>query len=781
MPRLVAIEAPSGYGKTTYLASLGGAWVGLLPGESTPEKLLHLVHVALLGAPPVEPNPPGMVRSLLLGLGEQAVLLAVDDVHHLGPAAADYLVALLAAPGLTLYIAGRDLSHIRALPRLAASGVAKVLGPDDLLALTGHVPVHLEEEVERRLDAMPPGEYQALLSLAGLPLWREEDLQRRNLSFHLLVAAHGLPIQRRKGVYWPQEVLREALIRRAGADVLLRNAALEASHPGLAATLYVRAGAPQEVLRLAEPRVDDWIAHSRWDEVLEYLGSVPEEHLGPLAGLVALARLERGHVEGAVALAHAHPTDPLALLTLAIHAYRAGRVIEAQTLAEKVSAGENRDLVELLARRIALAARMAQGHPREDLVGEAKELLHRAEVWPSQYLAVLSQYLALTPSPSPALAEDGFHKSLQLGLPQRAAPFLMAWLEAFLQQNQQSQSEMVRLLEAAHELQEHGRLGVPFALVYGYLTEGVLLAYRGEWEGALTALKASQHHAAEMGMWDVWYSATQVLVEVHLAQENLRDAARLLDMMDQMVEVKDLVPTHQVYRALWLLRQGEVRQAYRLLEGAKDLPGESGAIARALLGMALTQEEETGWFPLSKKLLGLPTTSRVVSVVEQALYADGLKLRLSFTELTYLLALMLAPGTPAEIAERVYGDPDRAQAVHTAVSRLRGKGVPGLVTRGRRYALEGYRLDLALRIEAARRIPELLEGLGLDTLPAEQPVWEAWRERLRAMAKAVALEWARQGVRISGAHLLDPEDPEYLEALGHHEALYTLAQGERWT
>ncbi|WP_162798761.1 hypothetical protein [Thermus caldifontis] len=718
-----------------------------------------------------------MARALLEALGQREVLLTVDDTHHLNPAAADYLVALLGAPGLTLYLAGRDLGNIRALPRLVASGLATVLGPEDLLALTGYLPVHLEEEVEHRLDAMRPGEYQALLSLAGLPLWREEDLQRAGLSFHQLVAVHGLPIGRRKGVYWPQEVLREALIRRAGAEVLIRNAArLEGSHPGLAARLYVRAGAPQEVLRLAEPRTEGWIAYSRWDEVLEWLGPVPEEHLGPLAGLVALARLEKGNVEGALALAHAYPTDPLALLTLALHAYRAGRAAEAQALAERALAGENRGVVELLARRIALAARMAQGVPGASLLEEAKALLRKAEVWPSQYLAVLSQYLALSPRPTPALAQEGFRKCMELGLPQRAAPFLMSWVEAALV----GQAEPEEVLEGARKLQEYGRLGVPLALVCGHLAEGSLLAYKGEWEGAEAAFQRARLHASEGDFWDMWYSATQSLVEVHLAQGNLREVGALLDEMDLVVEARDLVPTHRVYRALWLLRQGEVHRAHRLLEEAKDDPGEAGAIARALLGVALTPREETPWFSLSKRLLGLPTTSRVVSATEQALYAHGLKLRLSFSELTYLLALMLAPGTPGEIAERVYGDPGKAQAVHTAMSRLRSKGVPGLATQGRRYVLEGYRLDLALRIEASRQLPHLLEGLDLGTLPSEPPVWEVWQERLRTMAKAVVLEWARRGVRISGAHLLDPEDPEYLEALGYPEALHALAQGERW-
>ncbi|MDM7324918.1 MAG: hypothetical protein P3W93_008075 [Thermus sp.] len=781
MPRLVAIEAPSGYGKSTYLASLGGAWVALLPGESTPEVLLRLVHRALLGHPPRETTAPSMVRALLDALGGQKVLLAVDDVHHLSPEAADYLLALLQAPGLTLYIAGRDLGHLRALPSLIASGMAALLGPDDLVAITGRPPGPSPQEVEYRLDAMPADERAALISLAGLPFWREEELEARGLSGYLLVAVHGLPVLRQKGVYWPHEILQEALVAQAAPGQLLQNAARLADHqPNLAIPLYLQANAFHEVIRLCEGRVEAWIANSQWDEVLGFLGNVPEEHLGPLAGLVALARLEMGQVTGALRIAHKHPQDPLAIITLALHAYRAGRFGESQVLAERARYVAAKRIDALLAKRVLLAARLALGHPREELLPAAKALLKEAEPWPSQHLGVLSFFLSISPSPSPALAESGFRKSLELGLPHRAVSFLMVWLEAYLQLAEKGQGDATPLQQAIQEVLSYGRLGVPLATVYGHLAEGAFLAYQGELERATEALTAARFHAAEKEIWDVWYSATQVLAEVRYAQGDLQAVDTLVAEMDQVVEVRDLVPMHLVYKALLRLRQGEAGEAYRLLAQAKDLPGESGATARVLLGLAVNPEEVGGWFALSCRLLGLSAVPRVVSLRDQALYANGVQLHLSPKELVYLLALMLGPGTTAEISERVYGNPDSAQAVHTTISRLRSKGVPGLTARGRRYVLEGYRLDLALRIEAARQLPQLLQGLDLEALPSDQPVWEEWRERLKAMAKAVALEWARRGVFIPGVHLLDPEDPDYLEALGQREALYALQQGERW-
>lgn len=121
------------------------------------------------------------------------------------------------------------------------------------------------------------------------------------------------------------------------------------------------------------------------------------------------------------------------------------------------------------------------------------------------------------------------------------------------------------------------------------------------------------------------------------------------------------------------------------------------------------------------------------------------------------------------------------QAVHTTMFRLRQKGVPGLLTRGRKYVLEGYRLDVALRIEAARSLPYLLEDLGLDTvLCKDHPLYEHFRETLRAMAKALALKWVRRGVLLPNAHLIDPEDPHYLEALGRPEVAHPLEEGSRW-
>ncbi|BDG29967.1 hypothetical protein [Thermus thermophilus] len=148
-------------------------------------------------------------------------------------------------------------------------------------------------------------------------------------------------------------------------------------------------------------------------------------------------------------------------------------------------------------------------------------------------------------------------------------------------------------------------------------------------------------------------------------------------------------------------------------------------------------------------------------------------------ETLVLLGLLEGPATPGELAERVYGDEERAHAVHTALHRLRSKNAP-VRTHGRRYVLEGCRLDLALSLEAARSIPHLLPLDLPSLLPGDEPIYASWRARLLAQAKAVALEWAQRGKPIPGAHLLDPEDPEYLDALGHRAALEVLKEGVAW-
>ena len=66
--------------------------MGLLPGEGAPEEVLRLVYRALLGqAPP--PGPPAkLMRALLDGLPGSEFHLRVDDVHHLTPEGADFLL-----------------------------------------------------------------------------------------------------------------------------------------------------------------------------------------------------------------------------------------------------------------------------------------------------------------------------------------------------------------------------------------------------------------------------------------------------------------------------------------------------------------------------------------------------------------------------------------------------------------------------------------------------------------------------------------------------------------
>ncbi|ULR39718.1 ATP-binding protein [Thermus sp. NEB1569] len=781
MARFVAIEAPSGYGKTTYLASLGGVWVGLLPGEGSPEAFLPLLYRAVLGKNPKNGEAPHqIVRTLVEAIGETEIRIAVDDAHHLHPPSVDYLLAVLQAPRVHLVVAGRNLAPFLSLPRMVASGQAKLVGPEDLIALTGIQPVALEEEVERRLRTMPDNERRALISLAGLPLWRHEDLSSRGLTYHSLVVVHGLPIHRQKGVYWPHEILQNALLEQASPEALLANArVLEANRPALAVKLYAKARVYEDVIRLALSRMEHWIAYSRWDEVLDWLGEVPAPYLGPLAGLVALARLETGQVGEALALATRAAGDPLALVTLALHAFREERYQEARDLAGQAIQLAH-GVVRILARRVELAARNAGQKGDGESVGllrEVQALLREAEPWVGQHLAVESMLISLLPGREQVVAKTGFYRALDAGLPQRAIPFLMAWLEGAVLKARDGHFDELHDLEAwIDHLIRVGSHGMPIVTAYSWLAKGAVLAYRQKLLDAASALHQARVWAADYRMFSPWYSATQLLCEVLLARGDLKETEVLLHEMDAHVTSHNLSSEHEVHWALWLMHRGKTAEAWKRLQKAS----QGSALAKALQGKPVDQDD--AWLAISLRVLGVHPYPRIVSLHDQALYAEnGYRHALSDQEMLYILALLQGPATAEELAERVYEDADKVQAVHTTMFRLRQKGVPGLLTRGRKYVLEGYRLDVVLRIEAARSLPYLLEDLGLDTvLCKDHPLYEHFRETLRAMAKALALEWVRRGVLLPNAHLIDPEDPHYLEALGRPEVAHPLEEGSRW-
>jgi len=745
--------------------------VGLLPGEGAPEEVLRLSYRALLGQPPPPGPPAKLMRALLDELSRRSEFhLRVDDVHHLTPEGADFLLGLLQHPGARLYLAGRDLLPFRLLPRLVASGEAEVWGPEELLARTGFRPRPLEEEVERRLSAMPPEEREALVSLAGLPFWRDKDLEDRGLSYHLLVAVHGLPIQRSQGgSYWPHDALKEALLARADESVLARNArALEAIHPEQAARLYALAQRPEEAVRLALPRAKTWLEESRWPEVVAWLGPLPEDSLGPLRSLLALAYLERG--ESAKALRLADREDSLALVVRALHAFRLEKVAQAKDLATQALTRATCPLERVLAARVALAARHELGERVEE---EVVALLYESAPFPAQHLAARSLQLYISPNYS--VAREGLEFSLHAGYPHRAVAFLQVMVRSLFRE----EGSPEEVLATSERVLAEGHRGTRFVLPYAHAERAHVFVLLGQLQSAVEELERAMDEALLWPLWNVWRSAMELLVEVRLAQGLLAEAKTLLNALEARAKEVGFEPP-KLHTALWHLFSGRPDLARPLLGEVAKKPDENGLLALVLLGRPVAEEARVKVGPSLRLLRLSPWYGPVLSLRERALLLPGQEpVRLTEVETLVLLGLLDGPATPSELAERVYGDEGRAHAVHTALHRLRAKGVP-VRTYGRRYVLEGCRLDLALELEAARSIPHLLPLDLQSLLPGDEPIYASWRERLLAQAKAVALEWAQRGKAIPGAHLLDPEDPEYLEALGHRAALEVLKEGVAW-
>ena len=160
--RLVLVQAPAGYGKTTLLAQLAGAlateaktavaWVSLDPEDNDCNRLFAAVFAALGPLDLPWPLPPaallaqlkdaspaartalGVLTAALGTRAEAPVALVLDDLHHIDePHALQLLDALIArAPPELMVLIGSRVVPPLSLARWRAGGELVELGVEDL-------------------------------------------------------------------------------------------------------------------------------------------------------------------------------------------------------------------------------------------------------------------------------------------------------------------------------------------------------------------------------------------------------------------------------------------------------------------------------------------------------------------------------------------------------------------------------------------------------------------------------------------------------------------------
>jgi LuxR family transcriptional regulator, maltose regulon positive regulatory protein len=181
--RLILVEAPAGYGKSTILREWAGkvslpfAWLTLDRFDAQPERLYRGV-VAALQSAAVAASPamndalvaqdPALIKDEaaaydhLLGaleLLEDPLAVVIDDVHLAGPGLVDGVVGVLlssAPPTLKLVLSGRDHSSLR-LERLRYGGGLEELQAADLaftLQEATQFAVAIGQASERNIEAV---------------------------------------------------------------------------------------------------------------------------------------------------------------------------------------------------------------------------------------------------------------------------------------------------------------------------------------------------------------------------------------------------------------------------------------------------------------------------------------------------------------------------------------------------------------------------------------------------------------------------------------------------
>src|SRR6185312_11166033 len=155
--RLILVEAPAGYGKSTMLsdwvrnATIPSAWLTLDRFDARPERLFRGVLAAVQSAaagmsPAVNEvlltadrahthDEVASYDNLLAGLDllQEPLALVIDDVHLAGPGLVDGIVGILtssASPALRLILSGRDHSSLRLEKLRYADGLEEFRSED---------------------------------------------------------------------------------------------------------------------------------------------------------------------------------------------------------------------------------------------------------------------------------------------------------------------------------------------------------------------------------------------------------------------------------------------------------------------------------------------------------------------------------------------------------------------------------------------------------------------------------------------------------------------------
>ncbi|MFE4197946.1 LuxR C-terminal-related transcriptional regulator [Paenarthrobacter sp. NPDC056912] len=317
--RLILVEAPAGYGKSTILSDwvrntpMPSAWLTLDRFDAQPERLFRGILAAIQSA--AARDFPAMNEVLLshdralvqdeaasydhllgaLELLDQPLAVVIDDVHLAGPGLVDGIVGVLtrsAPPSLKLVLSGRDHSSLR-LERLRYSGGLEEFRTGDLAFTL--------EEAARFADG-----------LGRAPGWDVEEIWAATAGWPVAIHAAFLGVRQAQtepegasGVFTSEsafadyiaeevlsqldEPLADFVLRATTCDWLERGLAIELSGLPTAGILLQECLRKGLFLEETDFREDEAVYHwqplfaAQCRGILEYRNPVLAEHLHRVA------------------------------------------------------------------------------------------------------------------------------------------------------------------------------------------------------------------------------------------------------------------------------------------------------------------------------------------------------------------------------------------------------------------------------------------------------------------------------------------------------------------